>query len=154
MRQKIHLPFSVIFCLSEKQRFKWISFGIQSNQSFVLASINILKTREKKKTTTQNKYWLITLSSWCWINYLLGLRNMYVEMLSFWGFSWIFILQIIRSFVLLVSGFSCCWGLGWRVREEREGGERFHAYKGAIEDQTKARLKTSSKKLWPRLKTQ
>lgn len=36
---------------------------------------------------------------------------------------------------------------GWRVREERGEGGRFHAYKSAIEDQTKAHLKTSSKKL-------
>lgn len=43
----------------------------------------------------------------------------------------------------MVSRFSCCrlkWG-------ERGEGGRLHAYKGAIEDQTKAYLKTSSKKL-------
>lgn len=33
------------------------------------------------------------------------------------------------------------------MREERGEGERFHVYKRAIEDQTKAHLKTSSKKL-------
>jgi len=43
----------------------------------------------------------------------------------------------------MVSGLSCC-GLKWGERGE---GGRLHAYKGAIEDQTKAYLKTSSKKL-------
>lgn len=108
----------------------------------MLACINILKRKEKKILRTNIDQFLCQADA--------DLRN--IKMLCFWGSSSIFMLQIIRSFVLLVSRF-CCWGLGWRVREGKREGGRFHAHKSAIEDQTKAHLKTSSKELWPRLKT-